>query len=89
MKARSDKGASVFEGTGTGWDSTTGWREPKIALLALLLGCLSFAGCAHYYVSGVTVGAGESASDGKEVTAGLTISPNPYSYKAVLPLNSK
>lgn len=54
----------------------------KALALAALLACLGFSGCAgsHYYVSGVTVGAGETGGDGKEITAGLTIAPNPYTY---------
>ena len=52
---------------------------------ALVLGCLSFSGCAHYYVSGVTLGA-QVTDTSKDGTIGIEISPNPYSYKAVVPL---
>jgi len=69
-------------------EDNSAWRFPKVAM-ALLLGCTAFfSGCAssHFYVSGINIGAGETASDGKEVTAGIVISPNPYAYKAIVPL---
>jgi len=60
----------------------------KAVAIGLLAFCLGFSGCAssHFYVSGINIGAGETASDGKEVTAGIVISPNPYAYKAIVPL---
>ena len=62
----------------------------KALAAALLCGCLSVSGCAssHFYLSGVTLGAGETG-DGKEITAGLQFAPNPYAYKSVVPLYSK
>ncbi len=62
----------------------------RVLAMALLVLCMGLSGCSRFYVSGVTVGAG-TTGDGKEITAGLTIAPNPYRYdaKQVLPLNSK
>ena len=60
-------------------------KSLPLLLAALLL--TGFAGCtatSPYYVSGVTVGIGQNG-DGKEVTAGIQIAPNPYDHKAVVP----
>ena len=60
----------------------------KIAATALLAACMGLSGCTHFYVSGVSVGV-EQTADGKEFTAGVSIAPNPYGYKTVLPLSTK
>lgn len=59
----------------------------KALAAALLLGCMAVSGCAHFYVSGVYAKP-EITDTSKDMTVGITISPNPYSYKAVIPLSS-
>jgi len=68
--------------------SGTGWTASTLGAVLLLL-CLAGSGCtgrSHYYFSGAYVGV-EQVADGKEVLAGITITPNPYAYKAVKPIS--
>lgn len=65
----------------------SGWTTPTLSVVLLAL-CLAVTGCtgrSHYYFSGAYVGV-EQVADGKEVLAGVTITPNPYAYKAVVPV---
>lgn len=63
--------------------------KPFFFAAAVAVGCLAISGCANspFYVSGVYAKA-EMTDTSKDGTVGIEISPNPYAYKASVPVQT-